>query len=185
MKFDLRLLEKKEFLLSHKNEEWFDIYDKHRQKIGKAPRSVCHGRTFLLHRVVHLLVFNSLGQILLQKRQMSKKIQPGKWDTSVGGHIATEETTQLALQRESIEELGLDIKACKIKFLYDYIMISNIEKEWVFTFFTKWDGPFHHQVEEISELRFWDFDEIRDKRESGIFTPNFLDEFDRFTKIKI
>lgn len=183
MKFDLTLLEKKEFIQSHKNEEWFDIYDENRQKIGKAPRSVCHDRTFLLHKVVHLLVFNSLGQILLQKRQMSKKIQPGKWDTSVGGHIATEERAQLALQRETLEEIGADIRLCEIKFLYDYVMISEVEKEWVFTYFTKWDGPFQPQIEEISELRFWDLAEIREERESGIFTPNFLDEFDRLTKI--
>ena len=73
MKFDLKLLEKKEFIQAHKDEEWFDIYDENRQKIGEAPRSVCHDRTFLLHKVVHLLVFNSLGQICFKRGKCQRK----------------------------------------------------------------------------------------------------------------
>ena len=60
---------------------------------GKAPRSVCHdGKSFLLHPVVHLHIFNRSGKLYLQKRSMKKDTQPGKWDTSVGGHIGIGES---------------------------------------------------------------------------------------------
>ena len=69
-------------------EEWFPIVDEDGNTIGTALRSVCHdGKSMLLHPVVHLHFFNSKGELYLQKRSMSKDIQPGKWDTSVGGHV--------------------------------------------------------------------------------------------------
>ena len=87
--------------------EIFPVVDKDGNTIGTATRSVCHnGKSMLLHPVVHLHVFNSTGKLFLQKRAMTKDIQPGKWDTSVGGHISPAETVTNALLREAREELG-------------------------------------------------------------------------------
>ena len=61
----------------------------------------------LLHPVIHLHVFNSKGELYLQKRPDWKDIQPGKWDTSVGGHIDLGESVDIALRRETQEELGI------------------------------------------------------------------------------
>ena len=72
---------------SKKKTEFFDIVDDEDRVIGQAPRSQCHGDPRLVHRVAHVLVFNSRGELLLQKRSVTKDIQPGKWDTSVGGHL--------------------------------------------------------------------------------------------------
>ena len=46
----------------------------------------------LLHPVVHLHLFNSRGELYLQKRPEWKDIQPGRWDTAVGGHVDYGET---------------------------------------------------------------------------------------------
>ena len=54
---------------------------------GSATRGECHGGSKLLHPVVHLHVFNSNGQLYLQLRPKWKDIQPGKWDTAVGGQM--------------------------------------------------------------------------------------------------
>ena len=57
--------------------------------------------------MVHLHVFNSKGEVYLQRRPDWKDIQPGKWDTSVGGHIDYGEEPEQALVREVREELGI------------------------------------------------------------------------------
>jgi len=70
----------------------FDLLNDDDKVIGQALRSACHGDPGLIHRAVHVLVFNSSGALLLQKRAPGKYIQPGKWDTSVGGHLALGES---------------------------------------------------------------------------------------------
>jgi len=127
---------------------------------------------------------NNQGSILLQLRAENKQIQPGKWDTSVGGHIQAGESVSAALQRETLEELGIDIsKFSKIQqptFLYNYIMESEVEREYVYTYLLKYSGSFDFQKEEINQIKFWSIPEIEQNLNSGIFTPNFEDEFKMF-----
>ena len=68
--------------------EYFPLVTEAGLVVGKATRTECHSGTFLLHPVVHLHVFNLSHELYLQKRSMDKDIQPGKWDTSVGGHVS-------------------------------------------------------------------------------------------------
>ena len=80
--------------------EYFPLVTDDGQVVGKASRTECHSGSFFLHPVVHLHVFNSNGELYLQKRAMDKDIQPGKWDTSVGGHVDFGEEITHALRRE-------------------------------------------------------------------------------------
>ena len=80
--------------------ELFEIVDEHDQVIGRAPRAECHGNPALLHRTAHVVVFSTDGRLLLQKRAASKDIQPGKWDTAVGGHLTPGETYEQGARRE-------------------------------------------------------------------------------------
>lgn len=68
-------------------EEIFPLVDETGNIIGQAPRSVCHDGSKLLHPVIHLHIFNSEGDLYLQKRSATKDVQPDKWDSSVAGHI--------------------------------------------------------------------------------------------------
>ena len=69
------------------SEELFPIVDEAGNVTGSATRRECHGGSMLLHPVVHLHVNMPGAGLYLQKRSCDKDIQPGKWDTSVGGHV--------------------------------------------------------------------------------------------------
>jgi isopentenyldiphosphate isomerase len=158
-------------------EEIFPIVNSEGEVIGSATRSECHAGTFILHPVVHLHIFNSKGELYLQKRVMTKKIQPGKWDTAVGGHVDYGENVEVALLRETREELG--VKDFVPEFLMRYEFRSTIEAEMVYIYRCTYDGPFAPDSAEVDEGRFWSLDEIRDNIGKGVFTPNFESEIER------
>lgn len=155
-------------------EEIFPLVNESGELIGQAPRSVCHNGSKLLHPVIHLHVFNSVGELFLQKRSLNKDIQPGKWDTAVAGHVALNESALKAVQREALEELG--IAGFKPVFISKYIFECEVEKELVYTFKTVYNGRFILNEEEISEGRFWSREEIRINWGTHIFTPNFEED---------
>jgi isopentenyl-diphosphate delta-isomerase type 1 len=156
-------------------EEIFPVIDKTGKVIGKATRSECHSGSKMLHPVIHLHIFNNNGELLLQKRSSNKDIQPGKWDTSVGGHVDFGETVEDALFREVREELG--ITDFVPDFLRSYVFESEIEKEMVYAYRTVYNGEFLFDKKEIDEVRFWSLEEIEQNLGRGVFTPNFENEF--------
>jgi len=155
--------------------EYFPIVTEKGEVIGKASRQECHSGSFLLHPVVHLHVFNSKGELYLQKRAENKDIQPGKWDTSVGGHVDYGEEISEALNREVREELG--INNFKPEFIKSYSFRSSREAELVNSYYTVYNGGIIPDPGEISEGRFWKIDEIKSAIGKDIFTPNFEQEF--------
>ena len=160
--------------------ELFDIVDDSDRVIGTAPRRECHGNPALVHRAAHVLVFNRAGHLLLQKRSPFKDIQPGKWDTSVGGHLDPGENYLEAAVREMYEELGLS--GLPLTFLYHSKIRNEIESENIATYLTCFDGPFTHSQREIDEIRFWTPGTIDQSLGSGIFTPNFEEEWRLFNE---
>jgi len=159
--------------------EWFEIVGEDGTVIGCARRTACHGNPALLHRVVHVLVVNTRGEVYLQKRARNKDVQPGKWDTSVGGHVNLGEDVDCAAQRELAEELG--VRGVHLERLYSYIWESDIERELVTTYQCCYDGECVPDKEEIEEGRWWRPEEIRAALGSGVFTPNFEHEWTRYT----
>ena len=111
------------------NQELLPLVDEEGRVIGSATRGQCHDGSKLLHPVVHLHVFDSAGRLYLQQRPLWKDIQPGKWDTAVGGHIDYSEEVADALRREVREELG--IEDFVPRFLMSYIFESEREREFV------------------------------------------------------
>ncbi|MBD5367334.1 MAG: NUDIX domain-containing protein [Bacteroides sp.] len=166
------------------NEEIFPIVDLQGNVTGKATRRECHSGSMLLHPVVHLHVFDTDGNIYLQKRSLNKDIQPGKWDTAVGGHVDYGETVECALRRESREELGLE--HIEPAHLVTYDFTSDREHELVNVFcITVNRETFNPHIDpvEIDEGRFWSNEEVEAAISCGILTPNFEQEYMRIKSL--
>ena len=153
----------------------FPIVDEQGNITGAATRGECHSGSKLLHPVVHLHVFNAQGDIYLQKRPEWKDIQPGKWDTAVGGHIDLGESVEIALKREAREELGItDFEA---RFLGNYVWESPRERELVFSFLCTRYNHIHIDNDEVDEGRFWTLQELAEGMEKNKLTPNLVHEY--------
>ena len=159
-------------------QELFPVVDEEGRVIGSATRGECHNGSHLLHPVVHLHVFNSAGDIYLQKRPEWKDIQPGKWDTAVGGHVDAGETPEEALQREVREELG--ITDFTSEFIGKYVFEGLRERELVYVHRAVYDGPVRPSAEELDGGRFWTIEEVREAIGKNILTPNFESEFKKY-----
>ena len=156
------------------NSELLPIVNEEGEVVGRATRGECHDGAKLLHPVVHLHLFDSQGRLYLQRRPLWKSIQPGKWDTAVGGHIDYGEDVATALKREVREELG--ITDCKTRFLNSYLFESEREKELVYVYYAVYDGVVAPS-DELDGGRFWEMDEIKAVMGQGVLTPNFEMEF--------
>jgi len=92
------------------SDEFFDVVNDRDEVIGREYRSEVHRRG-LMHRAVHVLVFNSKGELFLQKRSQTKDTFPGAWDSSASGHLCCGEEYDVCALRELDEEIGLKPKA--------------------------------------------------------------------------
>ena len=158
--------------------ELFPVTDENGNTLGCISRGDAHNGCKVLHPVVHLHVFNSKGELYLQKRPEWKDVQPGKWDTATGGHVAYGESVSRALEREVEEEIG--ITGIKAEYLGRYVFESNIERELVYVFRTIYDGVINPRAEELAGGRFWSKEDIAACIGKGVFTPNFEGEYQRF-----
>ena len=127
-------------------EEIFDVVNERDEVIDRKPRREVHARG-LLHRAIHVLVFNSSGEIFLQKRSMTKDREPGKWDSSSSGHVDSGEDYDACAVRELREELGLIVPKTPERLL-KLDAGAETDQEFVRVYRCRAEGPFQlHPVE--------------------------------------
>lgn len=157
-------------------QELLPLVDEEGHVIGSATRAECHGGKKPLHPVVHLHVFRPDGALYLQKRPEWKDIQPGRWDTAVGGHVDYGETVEQALRREVREEIGLT--RYEPQAVTRYVFESARERELVHVYrTTTTETP--QPSAELAGGRFFSREEIEKRIGTGFFTPNFEQEWQR------
>ena len=129
------------------SEEIFDVVNERDEVIDAKPRSEVH-RLGLLHRAVHVLVFNLRGEIFLQERSMTKDREPGKWDSSSSGHVDSGEDYDACAVRELREEIGLIVPKTP-ECLFRIAACAETDREFVRVYRCPAEGPFQLHPDEI------------------------------------
>ncbi len=150
--------------------ELFDLYDENRIMTGKTIVRGAKIPEGLFHIVVHVCIFNSNGQMLIQQRQPFKAGWPDMWDVSVGGSAVSGDTSRTAAEREVLEEIGYRINLEKhrpvLTIHFDhgfddiYTIIEDIDIDNLVL-----------QPEEVQAVKWADEDEIINMIDKGIFIP--------------
>lgn len=155
--------------------EYFPVVEPNGLVVGRAAREYCHSGEKPLHPVVHLHIIDRYSRIYLQKRPLTKKIQPGKWDTAVGGHVSYGEHFLEALFRESYEELGFN--EYNPVHIMTYEFESEVEKELINIYAAVGSFELKPDPEELDGGKWWELEDIDNNMGKGVFTPNFESEF--------
>lgn len=156
------------------SEELFDVVDAEDRVIGAEFRSIVH-RKQLMHRAIHVFVFNSAGQLYLQKRSLSKDSSPGKWVSSCSGHVDSGEDYDTAALRELGEELGL-YSPSKFQRVFKMSPCEQTSQEFVWVYDCKAEGPFILNPEESSEGQWIELDGLNEwmREQPDDFAPSFV-----------
>ena len=140
------------------SEEIFDVVNERDEVIGRETRSEVH-RLGLLHRAIHVLVFDSCGQVFLQKRSLKKDRQPGLWDSSASGHLDSGEDYDAAAVREVREEIGLRLNATPPR-LFKLAASAQTDHEHLWVYRCEAEGPFTLAPDEIERGGWFGAEEV-------------------------
>ena len=152
-------------------EKW-DLYDRDRNKIGKQ---ITRGEDMApdeFHSVVHVCIFNSNGEMLIQQRQPFKQGWPNLWDITCGGSAVAGDTSQQAASRELFEELGID---------YDFESMRpqftiNFERGFDDYYLINYDIDLNQltlQAEEVQAVKWASKEEILELIKQNQFIPYY------------
>lgn len=138
------------------SEEILDIVDINNCVIGKAPRAEIY-RNKLMHRIVHVHLFNSSGEIGLQLRSATCSFCPLHWSTSVGGHVQAGESAEQAAYREYKEELGA---TSPLSFMSEDLYEADSLRKFLISFKTVAPNTFCLDSTAVKDFRFFSLSEI-------------------------
>ena len=140
--------------------EVFDVVDKNDRVVGQASRGRCHQNKKLIHRAIHLLVFNDKGKIYFQKRSQTKDMYPGAWTDAVAGHVASGSNYWQTALREAREEIGVDFKRKELAWVDKTLVEMESETEIVVLFIASHNGPFVLNQDEIEKGAWFKLEEF-------------------------
>lgn len=152
--------------------ELWDVYDVNRNKNGKT---MVRGENFeegAYHMVVHICIFNSKGEMLIQQRQSFKEGWPNLWDITVGGSAVQGDSSQTAAERELQEELGISLNLQGIR----PNMTINFDRGFDDIYLMEKDidlSELKLQYEEVQNAKWATKEEILEMIKAGQFIPYY------------
>lgn len=139
-------------------DEVFDVVDENDRVQRQETRDKVH-RENLLHRAVHVFVFNKRKELFLQKRSRLKDAHPGVWDSSAAGHLNAGEHYKTTAVRELEEELG--ISNAELQEVASLAACANTGWEHVRLYLARHDGAVRFPCSEIEAGEWFPLDEVR------------------------
>ncbi len=162
--------------------ELWDIYDESRMKTGRTMKRGDPFQAGDYHLVVHVCIFNSKGEMLIQQRQPFKKGWSNMWDITVGGSAVAGDSSRTAAEREVMEEIGLEISLSGIRPAVTVNFDCGFDDVYVITQDVD-ISSLKLQYEEVQAVKWAQTDEIKAMIDQGIFIPYhkaFIDMLEHF-----
>jgi 8-oxo-dGTP pyrophosphatase MutT (NUDIX family) len=151
--------------------------DEHNNVIGSAPRREMRAGK-LRHRSTYILVFNSQGDLFVQKRTMTKDIYPGYYDPCTGGVVLYGESYELSAARELEEEIG--VRDVPLTWHFEFYFEDDLGRVWGSVFSCVYDGDMVLQVEEVESGEFLPIATILQRAQTAPYTPDGLLALQRY-----
>lgn len=155
----------------NKDEIW-DLYDQNRVLTGEKHRRGDPMKPGEYHLVVHVCIFNSNNELLLQRRQPWKKGWPNMWDLTVGGSAVAGDNSKKAAERETKEEIGLDIDLTDIRPHFSINFENGFDDYYLITKDVEINN-LSLQPEEVSEVKWANKEEVLRMIDSGEMIPYY------------
>ena len=174
-------------------DEPVDIFNERGDKTGQVlTKSEAHDKG-LWHPIVHLWIYNSKGEVLMQKRAPQKKVWPNLWDVAVGGHLAAGEAPEDAAIKEAGEELGIKVERQQLQFIdqskYEHEMEGNwMNRIFIWSYLTKMDidiSKLTLEKEEVSEAKWIEVEELEKILNNSDEARNFSPDIKHDSQIAI
>jgi isopentenyl-diphosphate Delta-isomerase len=131
--------------------------------IGTMEKLEAHQRG-LLHRAFSILLFNSKGELLLQKRSAFKYHSAGLWTNTCCSHPLPGESIEEATRRKLKQEMGIDLQPdFAYKFIYRAVLDNGLtEHELDYVFVGQFDGTPVLNKDEVADWKFADLNFLRE-----------------------
>ncbi len=149
------------------------LVDASDEEVGTMEKMEAHQKG-ALHRAFSILLFNSKGEVLLQKRAKTKYHSGGLWTNTCCSHPRPGEPMQSAVRRQLIHEMGIDLPTTfSHKFIYRSSLGSLTEYEMDHVYFGKFDGNPIINKDEVEDWKYMGTREIREDMRKNPGTYSF------------
>lgn len=161
-------------------EQMLVLVDEQDNAVGTMEKMEVHQKA-LLHRAFSVFIFNSNGEMLLQRRALSKYHSGGLWTNACCSHPNPDETPVQAAQRRLFEELGF---VTDVKVVFDFIYKAELDNELTEYEFDhvlvgNYDGKIDINLSEVGDYCYRSMDDIRNEliAHPGKYTAWFIIAF--------
>ena len=130
--------------------------DKDNKEVGSVIKREAHADPTRYHRAAWIFLFNSRGEVVLQRRGLNKTHNPGQWDMT-GGHQIYGNTIEQTAHQELKEEMGVDTELnLKEVGLYQ----SEWQSEFHYLYWGVHDGPYKFDPNEVAGIKAFDCERL-------------------------
>lgn len=157
-------------------EEWWPILNESGKIIGSTQHLTSLNDNYKYMHPVARVAFVENGLILLQKRSPSMVVFPGKWDMAISNHVKMEETVDNCIERTAKERYN--INHLRYMYLANYTLEVPNEHHYVFFFVSCQEIRLYPDIKYVEQTKWWTTQQIEENLKAGIFTDNFIAEYE-------